>query len=328
MTCEFCHTASRKDYLAQHVRSKCAKGVAQLLLKEWVNGDRVTPLKQYLEARPIQNIPIHSDMYEDATYWFGVEPRLFDTEDGSWKFYTDNEDNRKAHEAFLRECIGLISLLDLIDCERELHIKSPEYTELHRKYMTLRRETEEELKEVTAEREARDRRIHTLMEELRDAKNSMDSPETMDELRMKLTHLETQKVSLSQQLENANYSLRTIESDHSKQVTEIYEAHRVRRTENEELYERLFSQYQALKKENERLQVSVKKEAQKMMDKQEKERHKDKEKARKAKEKLKEEIALAKMKARRGTPKKKKKHVSSSSESSSDSDSSSSSDSD
>lgn len=328
MECEFCHTPSRKDYLAQHIRTKCANGVAKLLLKEWAEGMAVTPLKQYLDARPIQNIPIHSQLYDDVFYWFGVEPRVFDDEDEGWSKYTDNEENRKAHEAFLRECLSHLSVLDLIDVQRAVHIKSAEHTDLQRKYMALKKEVEEDKKETREELEARDLHIQRLTRELDDMRETMESSETIGELRQRLHQAEVMKASYGHRLEEVTSTLARIESEHDRQINDIYEAHRTRRQESEELYNKLFQQHQALKKENERLQLSIKKEAQKMLDKQEKERQKEKEKARKAKEKLKEEIALAKMKARRSTPKKKKKHVSSSSESSSDSDSSSDSSSD
>ena len=315
--CEFCHFISRKDLVAQHIKSKCSSGVGKMLLKEWKETASVTPIKQFIEARAIQNIPIPSYMYEGSFYWFGVEPRMFDEED-SWASYIKCQDNLDAHKAFLEECLRSISLMDFIECEREAQVKSPEVVELRKKYNALVKEHLEDEKEHIADMDVKNRIIQRLTSELEDVRDSMDSPHTIHSLQTKITQLETTIRSQSFQIKTMTDRLQSIDDDHQMAIDQLYESNRIKRVDNEEMYEMLNEQYKALKKANEKLQINLKKEAQKIADKQQKEREKDKEKARKAKEKLKEEILLAKMKARRTSPKQKKKVVSSS-ESESDS---------
>ncbi len=320
LTCEFCHVQSRKDLVAGHIRSKCMKGVASLLLKEWLNGERITPLKQYLDGRPTQDMPIHSEMYEGHLYWFGVEPKMFDEEE-SWKGYIQNEHNKAAHEAFITECLSLITLRDFVQAERDIHVKSSEYTELLRHHRAYCKEVEDEKKEHLLEMDMKNRIIERLTHELQDMKDTIESPQTIHTLQTQLAQKDSEMRHLRSDVSKLKAQLEKMDGEQEKRINDLYEANRIRRVDSDAIYETLEKKYEALKKENERLQLSVKKEAQKIVDKMEKERKKDKEKAREAKAKLKEEILLAKMRARRKSPK-KKKDISSSSESSSDSDSS------
>lgn len=289
-----------------------------MLLKEWKEGEKVTPIKQFMEARPTQNIPIASQLYEGSVYWFGVEPKMFDEED-SWATYIKSEDNMMAHRLFLAECFRHITLHEFLECERDFQIKAPEVVELNRKHQDLIKERLEEEKEHIMELDGRNRIIQRLTAELEDVKDSLNSPDTIHSLQMKLSQLETTNRMLSSQLKNAQGRLSVIDDDHQKTIEQLYETNRIRRQSDEELYEKLNANYTALKASHEKLLLNLKKEAQKIADKQDRQREKDKEKARQAKEKLKEEILLAKMKARRTSPKQKKKHYSSSSSSSSES---------
>ena len=320
LVCEFCNIASRKDLIAGHIGSKCIAGVAKMLLKEWKDGEKITPIKQFMEARPTQNIPIFSQLYEGSVYWFGVEPKMFDEED-SWATYIKSEENLMAHNLFLKECLRHITLMDFLECERDFQVKTPEVMELNRKQQDIIKVRLEEEKQHIMELDGKNRIIQRLTSELEDIKDSMDAPDTIHSLQVKLSQLESSHRMISSQLRTTHNRLSTIEDEHQKSIEEIYESNRIRRQTDEDMYEKLNLHYKTLKANHEKLQLNLKKEAQKIADKQDKQREKEKEKARQAKEKLREEILLAKMKARRTSPKHKKHYSSSSSSSSSESNS-------
>jgi len=321
IVCEFCQTPSTKQAIAGHIKTKHAKEVGNMLFQEWKEGENITPIKQYMEARPIRNIPIASRLYDGAVYWFGPDPRFFD-EDESYAVYIKSQDNLDGHRAFLEECLGHISLMDFIDCEREYQVKSQEAMEMKRQFHELQKKVLQDEKEFIQEVDRKDITIQRLRDELDDIKQSSDNPQTIHELQNELKEVRLAFSLQTKQLNRLKSELDGIEQKHERIIEQMYNDSHTKRKEQDDLLDTLNQKYQILKTANEKLQTNLKKEAQKIVDAQAKEKKKEKEKARKAREAAEEAVYLAKMKARRTSPKHKKRYSSSSSDSSSsDSDS-------
>lgn len=318
IVCEFCQAPSTKQLVAGHIKSKHAHDVGKMLLQEWKDGENITPIKQYMDARPIRNMPVSSKLYDGAVYWFGVDARFFDEED-TYSIYIKSQENMDSHRSFIEECLRSISLMDFIECDRQYQLKCQVTMDLKREVHELQRKVVEDEKQFASEVDRRDMLIQKLRNEVEDLRQSSDNPDTIQGLQRGIKEHQTTLALQANQITRLKYELDTIEDKHEQSLAHLYDAHRVNRQEDEEMYRVLNQRYQALKVSHEKLQLNVKKEAQKIVDKQEKQREKDKEKARQAKEKLKEEILLAKLKARRTSPKQKKRYSSSESSSSSSS---------
>jgi len=121
----------RRDTIGQHVRSKHMADIADRLLKEYgeYEGkmDNYSTLHKIIKSVDASNIPIHSDLEENAVYWFGLKPNLFmDDEDKAVIKYKSSPANMEAHAEFLEQITDIISLKQLLKAHISLVDRSPE----------------------------------------------------------------------------------------------------------------------------------------------------------------------------------------------------------
>lgn len=117
--CLFCGEESRSDRIAAHIKAKHTTDIGKMLVKGYASGDNIQ-LKELLNGQ--YDRPVMMDCDEDAEYWFGVTARRFDakTPVDERKRYRQAEENMKQHEAFLRECIATVSVVDVLPILNEL----------------------------------------------------------------------------------------------------------------------------------------------------------------------------------------------------------------
>jgi len=281
IVCEFCQTPSNKQRVAGHIKSKHAKEVGKMLFQEWRQGENITPIKQYLEARPTQNIPIASRLYEGAVYWFGPDPMFFD-EDESYALYIKSQDNLDGHRAFLEECLGQISLMDFIECERQYQLKSPERLE----DMKRIRQLESELKHLHDS--FSEYQIHS-EKQLRIYVDTFEAEEkgTLKDLQSELCLARSHCRTMERSLESLRRQYDSLEKEHYM----TQQSHAESRLKNESDMEKYYLKREEgilRKLEQEKMKtVSVKKET-----KSEEQKKQEKKRAKKA---LKKAKALAKL---------------------------------
>ena len=129
--CEFCKDVMRRDTVGQHVKSKHMADIADRLLKEYGEyegkTDNHSTLQKIIKSFDAKNIPIHSDLEENAVYWFGLKPNIFmDDEEKSVIKYKSSPANMEAHAEFLEQITDIISLKQLMKAHITLVDRSPE----------------------------------------------------------------------------------------------------------------------------------------------------------------------------------------------------------
>ena len=129
--CEFCKDVMRRDTIGQHVKSKHMADIAERLLKEYAEyegkSDNHSTLQKILKSMDVKNIPIYSELEENAVYWFGLRPNIFlDDEDKAVIKYKSSPANMEAHAEFLQQITSIISLKDLLKAHISLVDRSPE----------------------------------------------------------------------------------------------------------------------------------------------------------------------------------------------------------
>jgi hypothetical protein len=121
----------RRDTIGQHVKSKHTLDIAERLLKEYEEYegkmDNHSTLHKIIKSIDVKNIPIHSDLEENAVYWFGLKPNIFlDDEDKAVIKYKSSSANMEAHAEFLEQITSIISLKELMKAHITLVDRSPE----------------------------------------------------------------------------------------------------------------------------------------------------------------------------------------------------------
>jgi len=121
----------RRDTIGQHVKSKHTIDIAERLLKEYEEyegkTDNHSTLYKIIKSIDAKNIPIHSDIEENAVYWFGLKPNFFlDEEEKAVIKYKSSPANMEAHAEFLEEITSVISVKQMIKAHISLVDRSPE----------------------------------------------------------------------------------------------------------------------------------------------------------------------------------------------------------
>ncbi len=135
MRCEFCEKDSRKDGYMSHVKAKHVKELGQLLLKDFATSN-ITPISQWARQASVQMV-VHSEMYEDYEYWFGVKPAFLRHGEKGYSEYIKHEPHQVEHAKFLQEVFASISLLDLARIVKPLLFRVPDIVQLQKNHKDL-----------------------------------------------------------------------------------------------------------------------------------------------------------------------------------------------
>ena len=290
--CEFCENHEmRRDTYASHVKAKHIKEISMILLEDFKEYNATT-ISAYASELSVKSMAIHSKMYQDAEYWFGVKPYFYiresleiphddtrpDTklkgypEDKELSAYLQRQENLTAHRQFIQEVLEGISLMDFIALGKNLVIRNPDVM-IMKKELSALRTNYKELEESSKKEEAR------LQRELDMWKETADEKEFIGDLRRDLQASR----SYARQLEKS-CSLCKEELEAQKRESEDRWA-TIGQSRLAEL-EALYNSVEKEKKEKlyykDKYESGVKKEAQKLHDKDREEKKKKKKKAKKA----------------------------------------------
>lgn len=295
--CEFCSIETRRNTYANHVKAKHVKEIGQLLFED-MKESNYSCIQNFASSLNDTSFIIESKIHPDAEYWFGEQPLFYQRvsapipekygeavvkqkkypEDVEKTAYLKCEKNLQAHRVFLEEALSTISLLDYIRMGKELRIKNSD-ERLVRSELRALKETHEALIQSTT------KEIALLKQEVAMWKESCDEQELIQPLKKdvafyravasrtknELTALKDKWDAREQEWAD---SMASINLSRNSEMSKMYEY-------EEELKQKLTKEQEA----NEKLQIRVKKEAQKLMDK-EKERKKKLKKAAKKAAKL------------------------------------------
>lgn len=322
IVCEFCQAKFRKDAYPVHVRAKHEKEITQLLLEDFKDNN-VTTIAAYALSLSVKSMPIHSKLYQDAEYWFGIKPLFYiretadpphdpnrpDTqlkpskEDQELSAYLKREENTKAHREFVEGILKGISLLDFIAFQKNVVVRSPDVQLMRRELTALKEEHKQQVEYSTKE-------IERLKHEVEMWRETVDEEVFIGDLKRSLASARANELWLEEEAKNLREELGQLEEKHGSQWTSLNTARlrEISALEERDAVNR--REIDRLKVGLEKAQAAVKKEAQKLFDREVE-----------AKRKAKEKKALAKLKAQKAARKAKKLAETSDSDSNSDSDS-------
>lgn len=306
ITCEFCSTEIRRNTYASHVKAKHVKEIGKLLFEDFQESNYGT-IQNYAKSLSATALPIDSKIYPEAEYWFGEQPLFYMRtsasipnkygervdkqkpypEDAEKTAYLRCEKNQQAHIAFIEEALSTISFLDFIKAGKEIRIKNPEEAMIRSELKCLK-ETHQNLIDATT------REIEYLKREVELWKETAEEKETIKPLKDENAFLRAKVNRMTSELTALKEKWTTREEEFSQIIADNNKRHL---TEMDEFMNRdeEFKKKLAKEKEiNEKLQLNVKKEAQKLFDKEEEKKMKEKEKKEKLKKKLKKDAKKAK----------------------------------
>jgi chromosome segregation ATPase len=146
LKCEFCDKLFRKNELARHTQAKHKQELSQFVLQEYIDNPEYNSLQRYAKGLNPKCNPVYSKLYNDGCYFFGANPTFFEEED-SYASYIKSDENMKYHNEFLTELVRTISLLDFLQVERKIQVRSEEVKRIEKE----NRDSEELIKKLKHE---------------------------------------------------------------------------------------------------------------------------------------------------------------------------------
>lgn len=173
----------RKDHYMEHVQAKHIVDIGQLILRDWAVNN-ITPIAQWAASKAGKIMVIHSLMYEDHEYWFGMKPCFWKNDTKGYSDYIKVEANIEHHQIYFEAIMKAISLYDWITIKKEALIKGPEVTAMKLELMDLR-------KRYTMEKEIAEEKIEQLQATIAELQATIDLPYgTVPEMEKKMQHYE------------------------------------------------------------------------------------------------------------------------------------------
>jgi len=180
--CEFCKKDVRKDTYMTHVNAKHTKDVAMMILKDFETSD-INPIAQSAASKNPRIMVIHSMLYEEHEYWFGVKPMFWKNGAKGYSEYVRTKENIDEHGKHIEILLSEITLQDFIATKKNLIIKNPdaEMMKQELKRLQLMYDTEKEKAQTL---------ISTLTTELEDYKLHVETPlGVVSEMEHQITHM-------------------------------------------------------------------------------------------------------------------------------------------
>lgn len=191
INCEFCKTEMRKDHYMEHIQAKHIADMGQLLLRDWAHSN-VTPIAQMAASKSGKIMVIHSHMYDDHEYWFGMKPTFWKNDAKGYSEYIKVEANIEYHQMYLEGIMKAVSLYDWIAIKKDVLIKGAETT-------TMKLELTELKKRYVMEKEIADDKIEQLQATITELQASIELPYgTKNEMENKMQYYECKLQKLQQ----------------------------------------------------------------------------------------------------------------------------------
>lgn len=220
--CEFCKTEMRKDAYMGHIQAKHIADMGQLLLRDWAVSN-VTPIAQWAASKSGKIMVIHSHMYEDHEYWFGMKPYFWKNDAKGYSEYIKVEANIEYHQMYLEGIMKAVSLYDWIAIKKDVLIKGAETT-------TMKIELSELKKRYVMEKEIAEEKIEQLQATIAELQGSIDLPYgTMAEMEKnaqyyvcKINKLESERLRDKREIEMLKrYNEEEVERQRKEHLAEV-----------------------------------------------------------------------------------------------------------
>jgi hypothetical protein len=138
INCEFCHNEMRRDAYMIHIQSKHIVNLGKMLLRDWASSN-ITPINQYAQSKSGKIMVVHSLMYEDHEYWFGMRPMFWKNGAKGYSEYIKIEEHINQHHLFIEQILKEISLYDWISIKKDVMIKHPDTETMRRELTDLKK---------------------------------------------------------------------------------------------------------------------------------------------------------------------------------------------
>jgi len=172
----------RKDAYMAHVQSKHMADMGQFLLRDWAENN-VTPISQFAQSKTGKIMVIHSRLYEEHEYWFGIKPTLWKNGANGYSEYIRVEDNIERHRNFIEQILKAVSLYDWISIKKEVIVRHPDILTMTRELTDLKKTSALEIERLNI-------CLKTCEDELQRMKTTIDLPYgTLDEMNGKMQHM-------------------------------------------------------------------------------------------------------------------------------------------
>jgi hypothetical protein len=295
LVCEFCQTEMRKCDIATHIKAKHEKELVALMLKEYSEASEDkshTTITKLMRHNKPHSIPIYSELYPDARYFFGVKPMMFLEEDDfdTVRSYINSEKNMEAHIEYMYELMNKIGLKDMAEYNIKIEVRSPEISLLKKQYSEATRKI--------AEQEKENEMLKNIIAQQKHNYNELKEAIDMgfgDELPQMKKDMDFYKRTINEQDKEIAYYRNRLEEYNHKVEEEITNIRRASSKERDMLYEneeKLLAEIKKLKENNEKIKLKIKQEAQKMLEKEKEKKKAEKKKVKKALKKAKALAAL------------------------------------
>lgn len=300
-TCEYCKEEFRRDAIASHVKAKHIKdhSIANKLLEEYKEYagkiDNHSTLQRIMNHVNPASIPIYSDLYENARYYFGVKPNFFLDDEDQQAIAYKTQQNMDAHWETLKEITDSITLTEMIQAGIEIVVRSPETIAIKKKL----RETQDLLVSLQSDAEKNEAYIRQLTQDIQDFKEINDCNQTVAEIKKELQS--TRHMYLRAEKESQKWKA-TYENYREKMDQEMEEKISASNQNRLAVEQEWINSVDKCREMEQTLKKKISDGVAKEMDKIRKEKEKEKEKLKKeqkqAKKKLKEAEMMAKLKSR------------------------------
>lgn len=283
--CDFCPVEQRKCDLPTHIRAKHMDDLVRHLVED-AKECATSPILQFMKKQSASAIPIPSRIHDNTDYWFGVKPIMIEEKDNVSP-YIAVEANMKAHAEFLQEVMSKVSVIDYMEINRQLSLKSPEMKQLEKALQ----DTTEQLIHVTDEFALYKEKIETELIAYKQTVEEMNDGKTTAMMRKEMESLQRMNRRYDERI-----SVLTRENDRLRKASEPIYRSEVEALDNikmEELYiQKIDALQKKLVKAHEELEAE--KEKNRKIKDSTRKTEKDTEKIRAEREKVKREMKEAK----------------------------------
>ena len=124
--CEFCDTTFRADAIAVHIKAKHMAELKQFILNDFKEYNH-NYIQSYCNNSSVYSMD--SKRHDGCSYVFGVKPAFFEDNPKSnseMSQYLSSSENKLKHREFIGDIIKSITLMEFIDFQKDLFVRSPE----------------------------------------------------------------------------------------------------------------------------------------------------------------------------------------------------------
>lgn len=214
--CEFCDTTFRADAIAVHIKAKHMAELKQFILNDFKEYNH-NYIQSYCNNSSVYSMD--SKRHDGCSYVFGVKPAFFEDNPKSnseMSQYLSSSENKLKHREFIGDIIKSITLMEFIDFQKDLFVRSPEKDKMAK-----------EIKDITIKANnlelslsSKQHTIERLKQENMDFKEYYETKDTIEQIMDANKTLRNQAERHHQEIDRLRESLSREQRDASEIVEE------------------------------------------------------------------------------------------------------------